>query len=99
MGSYLLKDGVWQRCTEREKMADYSAFITKAEGMTVIEGWNGLTMPIVGVAEEQATNIGSVETSSPKPQTSDLYDLQGRRLHQRPQHGLYIQNHRKVYVK
>lgn len=99
VGSYLLKDGVWQRCTEREKMADYSAFITKAEGMTVIEGWNGLTMPIVGVAEEQATNIGSVETSSPKPQISDLYDLLGRRLHQRPQHGLYIQNHRKVYVK
>lgn len=96
VGSYLLKDGVWQRVTEREKMADYSAFITKAEGITLLDNWDGVTMPIVGVADEQAQDISDVKVNR---SNAPIYDLQGRPLRQTPQHGIYIQNHRKLIVK
>lgn len=95
-GSYLLKDGVWQRVTERENMANYSAFITKADGITVLDSWNGITMPIAGAVEELAQDIKDITNTK---QQSIIYDLQGRPIRMRPQHGLYIQNHRKVYIK
>ena len=47
-GSYLLKEGVWQRIKTREPMTNYSAIITKVEGMPILESWDGETMPIVG---------------------------------------------------
>ncbi len=49
--------------------------------------------------QQEYTGISDAQSSDIKPQTSSLYDLQGRRLQTLPQRGLYIKNGRKYIVK
>lgn len=48
---------------------------------------------------EELSGIEEVQTSPLKPQTSNLYDLQGRRLSAKPQHGIYIKDGKKYVVR
>ena len=43
--------------------------------------------------------VKGIEASDPKTKTPILYDLQGRRLQQKPTKGIYIQNGKKVLSK
>ena len=79
VGSYLLEDGAWKRITEREAIADYSAVITKVDGMPVMTEWAGETMPIEGVADEIALGIEKPRPSTSAATTAIRYfDLGGR---------------------
>ena len=43
----------------------------------------------------QTTAVASINTSG----NATVYDLQGRQLQGKPEHGIYIQNGRKVVIK
>jgi len=77
-GSYLLKEGVWQRIKTREPMTNYSAIITKVEGMPILESWDGETMPIVGATEE-LVGVKGVKADGQATDTKN-YDLSGRKV-------------------
>ena len=78
-GHYVLKDGVWKRLTEREQIADYSAIITTASSMPVLDSWDGVTMPIEGADKElEALSIDRVDGSSTSTAPTRYYDLGGR---------------------
>ena len=78
VGSYLLKDGAWKRISERESMVNYSAIILKVADMTILESWDGMTMPIEGAAEEmEALGISQIDGSNPTAPVR-YYDLGGR---------------------
>lgn len=47
----------------------------------------------------QVTGIENIQTSNLKPQNSDLFDLQGRRISQPQQKGIYVKDGRKTVVK
>lgn len=47
----------------------------------------------------QVTGIENIQTSNLKPQDSDLFDLQGRRISQPQQKGIYVKDGRKTVVK
>ena len=98
LGSYLLKDGVWCRISEREPMTNYSAIITKVDGMTILESWDGTTMPILGAADElRELGIGIVTTA---PSSARYFDLQGRPVGEHPsQKGIYVKRNAKRFVK
>ena len=87
VGYYLLKDGVWYRTTQREEFTPYSASIPKTAGMTIITDWDGVTMPIQGVETELGPS--GIETSILNSQSSNLYDMQGRKI-ERSQRGVVI---------
>ena len=48
---------------------------------------------------EELSGIETLHPSPLKPQTSNLYDLQGRRLSAKPQHGIYIKDGKKYVVR
>ena len=78
-GHYVLKDGVWKRLTEREQIADYSAIITTASSMPVLDSWDGVTMPIEGADKElEALSIDRVDGNSTSTAPTRYYDLGGR---------------------
>ena len=72
------------------KMKAFRGFFELADVLTAVEGADSrISMSFDNQAE------GIKETSSLKSQSSNLYDLQGRRV-VKPGKGLYIQNGRKV---
>ena len=86
-GIYLLNNGQWQRTTQRETPASYSAVIRSAKGITILSEWQGLTMPIQGALDELGDPAGITQHPSPSTQhpapntqhpTPNTYDLQGR---------------------
>ncbi len=89
VGYYLLKNGVWTRCTERETMQSYSATIPKASSITVIDNWTGETMPIVGVEEEISTGVRQLTPASSST-PAQYFDLNGRPLNGSNSKGLVI---------
>jgi hypothetical protein len=98
VGYYLLKDGVWKRITEREPMTPYSATIRKIEGMTIIEDWDGVTMPIEGVENELGPSNIKSQCLNSDSQPSTLYDLQGRTTRQ-SQRGIVIKADKKGHAQ
>ena len=86
----LADDGEWYRLTgDRPSFPDYSAVIRRAEGMTILDTWDGPTMPIHGVSDELgAPNAISEVTTGNEPTT--YYLLDGRRTDQKPA-GLHLE--------
>ena len=61
---------------------------------------NGEVLCDVWPSPEGMTNeVKYVLAPEPENDTPILYDLSGRRLEQKPQKGIYIQNGKKVLVK
>jgi hypothetical protein len=79
VGVYVLRsDGEWYRTTERETPASYSAIISRANGMTILDTWDGLIMPIHDVDKELGDPSLDVKTAKAGRKTTGSYDLNGR---------------------
>jgi hypothetical protein len=79
----------------------YTAVIRRADGIPVLEEWEGLTMPIHGVIDElgDPNAIAPVEADAAAPSTTPQhYLLDGRRSSTKPS-GIYIQRNGKHTVK
>ena len=113
---YYLDGGVWKKQTiasgnTRPYVPNYSGIMlpfkdSKWEYIPVIEDWQGLTIPIEGVTDEEKeanTTLGiEVPTvaNSQRTTTNSFYTLDGRRLQAAPtKKGIYILNGRKIVVK
>ena len=71
--SYVLKDGQWVVVgDERPSIASNSAIIFKLDGMTELDAWSGLTMPLSGAP----TAIGDVGV---EPASVSTFTLGGQR--------------------
>ncbi len=95
--SYLLNDkGQWIRSAERQPLSHYSAIIRKAEGMPILDSWDGETMPIVG-ADDELRTLG-ITTAKKAKGDSRYYTIGGRRTQQSAR-GMVIQQDRKQAKK
>lgn len=81
IGTYVLKDdGEWYRVEgERAFIANYTAIISKCQGIPVLEDWTGAKMPIHGAEAEFETpdNIKNISVKD-GDRKNGVYDLQGR---------------------
>ncbi|MBO4810917.1 MAG: hypothetical protein J5552_05050 [Prevotella sp.] len=104
-GYYVLTDGKWQKVgDERPYMQSFTGIIRPfndkaSKPLTVVSSWDGLTMPIVGVTQEEIeASVGSVVNTNDAQQT--VYDLQGRKVEQTElTKGIYIINNKKHIVR
>ena len=115
VGNFHLADGAWNKIvdkTNRPKTTEFTAFlrpITDAapELMKVLYHWDGPTMPINGVTQEEIDLLTASTILSPTVSTSaadGLYTIDGRRVSSPlPVKGIYISvengQARKVVVK
>ena len=80
-----------------------STIIMNAEGtLDFYQGSSNSTIRICYIGITNAENVkDGIQTLSTSLNTTDsaVYDLQGRRLNEKPVRGLYIQNGRKFFVK
>ena len=86
VGYYALTDGEWRRVVdERPSIANYSALIRQADGMTVIPSWDGPTMKIHGVKDELGLSdaIDQPKADAARPDAS--YTLGGAKAGARRQ--------------
>lgn len=86
--SLTLVNGIWvdQDNADRNKrpyLADFQAFITKLDGMTVLEGWTGESLPIT-----TATGVRGITTTADGAET--YFTLDGRRVSDVSHLGVYI---------
>ena len=90
IGTYTLVDGVWERVVgQRAPLSSYTAIIRRAEGMTVLDSWDGPRMDIHGVTDELGDPSGIDDVAGDKAAAvRATYDLGGRR--QQQQRGLNI---------
>ena len=87
VGSYVLTDGKWVKVESvRPPIPSNSAIIYKLDGMTELDGWDGLTMPLV----EDGTGIDATQVENGQQAGSHGYNLNGMPLKQAPQRGIYI---------
>ena len=99
---FVLENGVWRKVTEstdRPQLTDNSAVmrpLTDGQStlFTIYSEWDGETVPIVGLSEEelallQATAVSSVGTAT-VPASNATYTLGGRTVKTAGQSGIYI---------
>ena len=85
-GRYVLKDdGEWYRVTEEYRPAavSYSAVIRRAEGLPVMDSWNGATMIIHGVDDELAIPT-AISTMQHEKEADGYYTIGGRKSNRKP---------------
>jgi hypothetical protein len=120
VGYYFLQDGQWVKVTDsnnRPRIGNYSGIMRpltdkSAKQLTIYDVWTGVTMPIVGVTEEEIAKNeeGNEHVSSDVTAINDnivekevngvWYGLDGRKLDKQPvRKGIYILNGRKIVVK
>ncbi len=112
--NYYLTNGAWNKVekSDRPKTTEFTAFmrpITDAdpELMKVLYNWEGLTMPINGVSQEEIDLLMTSAITSPTVNTTTadgLYTIDGRRVSAPlPVKGIYISvengQARKMIVK
>ena len=75
VGSYVLTDGKWVKVESvRPSIPSNSAIIYRLDGMTELDSWDGLTMPIV----EDATGIDAAHMENGQQAGGQRYNLSGR---------------------
>ena len=90
-GRYMMFDGVFERLTARTDIEDYSANLTKAEGIPVLTEWNGAKVKINGVVDELGEPVGIDGTKADAEEgNKQTYDLGGRPT-EKGGHGIYIE--------
>ena len=86
---YYLTNGVWQKVDNdnRPRMTNYTGIIRPLDyedntPIPVLTSWNGPSMPIVGVTdEEKAANAAGInDVMLDRQQSTKVYDLQGRQI-------------------
>ncbi len=79
-GSFVLQNGEWNKVesTDRPRLSNYSAFITSADGIPVLETWNGVMMKINGASEGGGTGVGSIVHDGAS--AADYYTIGGRKV-------------------
>lgn len=95
-------DHEWSENYGDKTQADGNATFTITTDGTydVTFTFNSDTQDLTAEVKGNSTGIKNVQSVVAQPQTSAaIYDLQGRRINGTPQHGLYIQNGRKIVVK
>ncbi|MGX8695012.1 MAG: glycosyl hydrolase [Prevotella sp.] len=106
-GYYLLTEGVWKKqgSTDRPRIANYTAVMRplndkQSQPITRVDTWNGPTMPIEGVTEEEiASGIEDINRTSMNG-NQIVYDLQGRKwVNGSVKKGVYIQMRNGKAVK
>ncbi len=103
IGTYTMVDGVWERVVgQRAPLNSYTAIIRKAEGIPVLDTWEGVKMDIHGVTDELGEPAGIDDVTAGGGTVKATYNLGGRRTQQ--QRGLNIDlmedgSARKVVVK
>ena len=66
--------------------------------IAVVDSWNGPTLPIEGITDEEIAN--GISDAMLSVNGKDIYDLQGRRIaDRRLSKGIYIINNKKYIVK
>lgn len=102
-GAYELRtDGQWYRITdEQHQNVAYTAFISKASRLPILDDWNGLTMPIHGV-EEEIGEVTGIEGFNRQNTNNNYYTIGGQQATRKPA-GLHIEvdgkQARKVFMK
>lgn len=113
VGYYYLNEGAWTKVTEsanRPKIGNYTAIMYSldnqySERMPLLEDWQGLTMPIIGVtdAEKAVNGTSSIVLPVSSLNAEGYYSLDGRMITGTPQQGVYIKVEngtvRKVVVR
>ena len=103
VGYYVLGNGKWTKVTDssnRPRISNYTGIMRPlndklSNPIAVVDSWNGPTLPIEGITDEEIAN-GISDILLPN-NDKDIYDLQGRRLNGKPkQKGIYIREGRKV---
>jgi len=75
IGSYVLTDGTWVKVeSTRPPIPSFSAIIYRLDGMTELEGWNGLTMPL---SDSESVAVAAPTADNAHPAAS--YTIGGRR--------------------
>ena len=107
---YVLENGTWTKLTDaanRPRIANFSAIIRpfndkQSQAVPVVSSWAGVTMPIEGVTDEEIAN-SVIDAELPfghEPANGAVFDLQGRRMAEKPLNkGIYIINNKKYIVK
>ena len=97
-GNYELRDGEFHRVESNARPAqkNFSGYINRVDGMTVIDNWTGATLKING-ADQETLGIDDANVTA-GGETPSLYRADGVRL-QRPQRGVVIANGKKRVVK
>ena len=49
LNALVLADGRWKKVEERYAMQDYSGYVQKVSNLTVLDSWNGLSLPTDGL--------------------------------------------------
>ena len=102
VGYFILTDGIWKKFTDssnRPRIGNNTAIMRpftdkQSQPLTVIAAWDGPTVAIEGITEEEmeaiAADIADVSLT-PAQGRAVLYDLSGRRMLRKKDNGLYIQ--------
>ena len=84
--SYVLTEGVWTKVTStRPALGDYSAIIYKLEGMTELDDWSGVTMPMTNGDDTSVDNLNANDNLN----GGAVYTLGGQRTAN--PHGIVIE--------
>ena len=103
-GSYVLQDGTWTKVgSDGPRLPNFSGFIRSfsdknSSTVPVVYDWTGITMPIVGVTDEEKS-INAINTPVITALPNGFYTLDGRRVNGVPtKAGIYIkvENQRQV---
>ena len=86
VNGYILRNNQWELVTDRNnrpKIESYTAIIQKLDGITLLDSWDGPTLPLVDVTDglERPTNENDAATAK--------YTLSGQSTQQ--PHGVYIE--------
>ena len=109
VGYYYLDKGRWVKLADsdnRPRIGNFTAIMRplndkQSQPIPVVESWDGMTMPIEGITDEEiADGINDAVSLNNNKRTDydkGFFDLQGRRLEGKPtQNGIYIRQGRKV---
>lgn len=93
LGKYQGKPGFYRPNPEQTELSANKAYIDGTPAQALAAGYRFV------LGDDETTGIGSVQTPDGPTADQPCYDLQGRRVGQPRQGGVYIQGGKKVYIR
>ena len=93
LGKYQGKPGFYLPNREQTELSANKAYIDGTPAQALAAGYRFV------LGDDETTGIGSVQTPDGPTADQPCYDLQGRRVGQPRQGGVYIQGGKKVYIR
>lgn len=93
LGKYQGKPGFYRPNPEQTELSANKAYIDGTPALALAAGYRFV------LGDDETTGIGSVQTPDGPTADQPCYDLQGRRVGQPRQGGVYIQGGKKVYIR